>query len=107
MSDEAPTTTRPAVAPTPDTFGLEVSAVFDIQRQLGEQTHMLATMSANYDQQHKDAQDLEKRVDKMTLTMRLGWFLLLTIGGAAAWTILRIWETFLPLLQSKLGIPGK
>jgi len=104
VSEEAP---KPSIKAVPETFGLVVQAVFDTQRQLGEMMHDIKTLNANYEQQHKDNEELERRVDKMTLTMRFGWALLLTLGGAAAWTILRIWEIWLPMLQLKLGLPTK
>ena len=105
-------------APPPETFGLVVSAVFDIQSKLGEQTKTVETLNTRYMEQREDIRILEKLIETkvlelttaMTLmnrTLYAGWILLVTIGGIAAWTIYRVWEVILPLIQSKLGIPAR
>lgn len=108
MSEQKPKgEQKPNVNATPETFGLVVQAVFDTQRQLGEMMENLKTLNSNFEKQHADNLMLEKRMSKVTLTMRFGWALLLTIGAGAAWTILRVWELITPLLQLKLGLPTK
>ncbi len=102
--------------PAPETFTLVVSAVFDIQGKLGEQSKTVETLNTRYMEQREDIRILEKLIETkvlelttaMTLmnrTLYAGWILLVTIGGIAAWTIYRVWEVILPLIQSKLGIP--
>jgi len=105
-------------APSPETFTLVVSAVFDIQGKLGEQSKTVETLNTRYMEQREDIRILEKLIESkvlelttaMTLmnrTLYAGWILLITIGGIAAWTIYRVWEVILPLIQMKLGIPVK
>ncbi len=104
--------------PAPETFTLVVSAVFDIQGKLGEQSKTVETLNTRYMEQREDIRILEKLIETkvlelttaMTLmnrTLYAGWILLVTIGGIAAWTIYRVWEVILPLIQSKLGIPAR
>ena len=96
---------KPSIKANPDTFGLVVQAVFDTQRQLGEMMQDLKTLNVNHEKQHQDNLELQAKMAKVTLTMKFGWSLLVTIGLGAAWTILRIWELVIPLLQTKLGLP--
>ncbi len=104
--------------PTPDSFGLVATAVFEMRGELGKQSQLCETLDRHYMEQREDIRTLEKLVETQVLelktsikamnrTMKVGWGLLLAIGGGAAWTILRIWETFLPFLQLKLGLPTK
>ena len=109
---------KAGVAPNPDTFGLVVSAVFDMRSELGKQSTMCETLDRHYMEQREDIRTLEKLIETQVLelktsikamnrTMKLGWVLLVAIAGSALWTILRIWEVLLPYLQVKLGLPTK
>ncbi len=120
MADE-PTGAKPTgkvkqTAPPAETFGLVVSAVFDIQAKLGEQGKTVETLNTRYMEQREDIRILEKLIETkilelttamslMNRTLYAGWILLITIGGMAAWTIYRVWEVILPLIQTKLGLP--
>src|SRR5437764_6778292 len=110
MEDPRPT----PVPPTPESFGVMLGVVLDMQKTLGGHIHDLATLNANYDKDHEDfvrmqetVKSFEATVKAMTRTMKFGWTLLIVIGGASVWTFVRIWEIFIPFLQMKLGVPIK
>ncbi len=108
---------KPSV-PTPDNFGLVAKAVFDMRGELGKQSQLCETLDRHYMEQREDIRTLEKLVETQVLelktsikamnrTMYAGWILLLAMGGAVAWLILRVWEILLPFLQVKLGLPAR
>ncbi len=115
MTEEAP---KPSIQATPDTFGMVVAAVFNIQEKIGNQTKAVETLNAHHMEQREDMRILEALLEKKTLelttamqsmsrTMYAGWLLLIVIGGIASFTIYRVWEIILPLLQLKLGLPTR
>ncbi len=111
--------------PTPDSFGLVATAVFDMHKELGKQSQLCETLDRHYMEQREDIRALEKVIEAQGLefkasvqsfkasikslnrTMYLGWLLLVTIGAAVIWMVVRVWEILLPFLQLKLGLPTK
>lgn len=96
MSDE-----KGAVQPTPDTFGLVVSAVFSIQQTLGEQIHTMQTLSENAAQQHRDLGEMRQAVSEMKALVKYGAVLLVALAGVSAWLFRQMWSLLIPFLQGK------
>jgi len=84
-----------------DDFNLLVSAVFEIQKSIGEQMHAIETLSKNADQGHKDFEEMRHLVSKISHTVYAAGVLLTVLGGVAAWLIEKIWTVLLPYLQAK------
>ncbi len=106
------------VKATQENFGLVFNAVMGVQLEVGKQSKLCETLDRHYMEQREDIRTLEKIIEAQGLefknaikslnrTMYLGWALLLAIGAAVIWMVLRVWEILLPFLQLKLGLPTK
>ncbi len=81
-------------------FNLLVKAVFEIQKNQGEQMHAIETLSKNADQQHTDFEEMRRLVSQLSHTLYASGFLLSVLGIVAAWLINKIWAVLLPYLQA-------